>query len=1138
MPDESNKGLKASILMYFTRHKTAANLLLLIMILSGVVAFPQMRAQFFPDVVFDSVSVSVRWDSAGAEDIDAAVVQRMVPVLQEVEGVTGTLATSREGQTNIVLEFEPDWDIDRAVDEVESALGNVNELPEDVEDPTVVRRSWRDRVTDVIIHGPVSVDLLSRLSDEFVFKLFEGGVSKVNIRGVEAPRTIVTVPEARLVRHNVTLSEIASAIGEEANTTPTGEVGNTARVRTGIEMRTPEEIEQIFVRTYPDGSKLLVGDLARVTIEGIDRRRAYFVGDKPAVSISVERSGGGDAIELQRKVEEIAEEMRLTLPTGVEIDLIRTRAEAITNRLNLLFKNGLLGLALVVGALFLFLNARTAFWVAAGVPTAMFAAIALMYVFGFTLNMISMFALIITLGLVVDDAIVVGEHADFRYRRLGETPLTAAENAATLMAAPIFAASITTIIAFFGITAIGGRFGSLLIDLPFTVIVVLTASLLECFFVLPYHMKNALTHSQQNRWYDMPSRLVDRGFLWFQGVIIRPFIKGIVLGRYVVIAAAFLLLAWQLTLFIDGKVNWRFFNAPELGSVSGNFAMAPGADRSDSMDMMKELQRAAEAVGQKYEEEHGQNPITFAIAEVGGTTGRGLFGADSKDNDQLGSIAIELIDADLRPYSSFAFVAELQDEVRRHPLLETLTFRGGRRGPGGDALDVKLFGSDIFVLKDAAEKLKSEVSVFPEVSAVEDDLAFDKEELVLTLTAQGEALGFTIDGLARVLRDRLGGVTAATFPVGSRSGEIIVQLPEEEMTADFLEGTMIRSPDNNYILLADIVQITTKIGFSTIRRDNGVQVVSVTGDISEDDPTRAAEIVQTLRNELLPGLEREYGVSYILSGLAEQEQEFLNDARLGFSLVILGIFITLVWILSSWTKPLIVIFTIPFGLVGAIWGHYLWNVPLSMFSVIGLVGMSGIIINDSIVLISTINLYSRTRGMFQSIVDATCDRFRPVMLTTLTTILGLLPLLYETSQQASFLKPTVITLTYGLGFGFFLVLILVPALLYVHTDLSRLFVALRRSLSSGNRNRVARIRLGLTSLVGILVFSATVGVTILTGNFPLLSLIPNEWEGLVGMMSPIILAYGLFGVGLAAICLSTYMVGLYMNRKSEGIGSP
>ena len=1131
MLGDTGKGLIASILMYFTRHKTAANLLLLIMILSGVVAFPQMRAQFFPDVVFDRVSVSVRWDSAGAEDIDASIVQRMVPVLQEVEGVTGTMATSREGQANIVLEFEPDWDIDRAVDEIESALGNVNDLPEEAETPTVVRRSWRDRVTDVIIHGPVSVDLLSRLSDEFVFKLFEGGVSKVNIRGVEAPRTIVTVPEVGLIRHNVTLNEIASAIGEEANTNPTGEVGGTARVRTGIEKRTPEEIAQIFVRTYPDGSKLLVGDLARVTIEGIDRRRAYFVGDNPAISISVERSGGGDAIELQRKVEDIAEELQMTLPQGVEIDLIRTRAEAITNRLNLLYKNGLLGLALVVGALFLFLNARTAFWVAAGIPTAMFATIALMYVFGFTLNMISMFALIITLGLIVDDAIVVGEHADFRFRRLGESPLNAAENAATLMAAPIFAASITTIIAFFGITVIGGRFGSLLIDLPFTVIVVLAASLLECFLVLPHHMKNALANSQQNKWYDFPSRLVDRGFLWFQRVIFRPCIKAIILSRYVIITAAILLLTWQLTFILDGKVKWRFFNAPELGSVNGNFAMAPGATRSDSLEMMKELQRAAEAVGLKYEEEHGQNPITFAIAEVGGTTGRGLFSADTKDSDQLGSIAIELIDADLRPYSSFAFVAELQDEVRKHPLLETLAFRGGRRGPGGDALDVKLFGNNIFVLKDAAEKLKSEVSSFTEVSAVEDDLAFDKEELILTLTAQGEALGFTIDGLARILRDRLSGVSAATFPVGTRSGEIIVQLPEDEMTADFLEGTLIRSPDNTYILLADIVQISTKIGFSTIRRDNGVRVVSVTGDISEDDPARATEVVSALKTEILPQLERDFGVSYVLSGLAEQEQEFLNDARLGFSLVILGIFITLVWVLSSWTKPLIVIFTIPFGLIGAVWGHYLWNIPLSMFSVIGLVGMSGIIINDSIVLISTINLYSRTRSMYRSIVDATCDRLRPVMLTTLTTILGLLPLLYETSQQASFLKPTVITLTYGLGFGFFLVLLLVPSLLYVHTDLSRLLVALRRSLSAGRRNRITRIGIGITSLVGILIFSSTVGVTILTGNLPLLELIPNELEGL-SLISPILLAYILFAMGMAVICVTTYLVVLYLKRRS------
>jgi multidrug efflux pump subunit AcrB len=567
------------------------------------------------------------------------------------------------------------------------------------------------------------------------------------------------------------------------------------------------------LRSNPDGSQLTVGDVATVIVGGVDRERAYFIGENPGISVRVDRSDGGDAIDIQRQVEEVAAELQSTLPEGVTVDLIRTRAEYITGRLNILLDNGLLGLALVVGLLFLFLNARTAFWVAAGIPVAMTAAIAMMYLAGLTINMISLFALIITLGIVVDDAIVVGEHADHRARRLGESPAEAAENAARRMFPPVFSATITTVIAFFGLVAIGGRFGDLIADIPFTVIVVLLASLIECFLILPNHMAHAAAHAAEEHWYDWPSRTVHKGFVWFRETIFRRLMAAVVWARYPVFALACFLLAWQASLFIKGDITWRFFNAPEQGSVSGNFAMAPGASREDTLEMMRELQRATDAVAARYEEEHGRNPLDYVIAEIGGNTGRGLSGVETKEDFQLGSIAIELIDADLRPYSSFQFVAALQDEVRNHPLLETVSFRGWRSGPGGDALDVELYGADAASLKAAAEDLKTTLARFPEVSALEDSLAYDKEELILDLTPQGQALGFTIDQLGRVLRNRLNGVEAASYPVGTRSATIRVELPRGELTADFLDRTRMRTPAGDYVALADIVSVERQTGF-------------------------------------------------------------------------------------------------------------------------------------------------------------------------------------------------------------------------------------------------------------------------------------------------------------------------------------
>ncbi|MFQ3302788.1 MAG: multidrug efflux pump subunit AcrB, partial [Planktomarina sp.] len=814
----------------------------------------------------------------------------------------------------------------------------------------------------------------------------------------------------------------------------------------------------------------------------------------------------------------VAEAMIETLPPEVKVELIRTRSEVISARLSILLENGLQGLGLVLLLLFLFLNVRTAFWVAAGIPAAMSAAIALMYLSGLTINIISLFALIITLGIVVDDAIVIGEHADFRARVLGEVPMEAAENAAKRMFTPVFSATLTTVIAFFGLVAIGGRFGDLIADIPFTVIVVLIASLAECFLVLPNHMAHSITNSTSIRWYDWPSHIMNYLLDQFKKFLFRPFIRFVIWARYPVFAAVVLALASQAVLFINGDVQWRFFNAPERSSITGNFAMAPGAKRADSIAQMRAFQTAVEEVGATYEEKYGRNPVDFAMAEIGGNTGRGLAGADTKDPDQLGSIAVELIDADLRPYSSFAFVADLQDAVRRHPQVETISFRGWRSGPGGDALDVQFSGANAETLKAASEALKSALAQYPEVSAVEDTLAYDKEELILELTAQGQSLGLTIDALGRVLRNRLNGMEAASFPDGPRSATIRVEVPTGELTADFTDRMLIRTGTGDYVPLADIVTVQQRTGFSTVRRENGIQVISVTGDISEDDPVRAQAIITELEQTILPKIAEEIQVAFNLAGLAEQEDDFRNDATRGLVLTLAGIFMTLAWIFSSWTRPLVVMAIIPFGLVGTIFGHWWHDIPMSLFSVIGLIGMVGIIINDSIVLVTTIDEYSKERGLFPAILDGVTDRLRPVLLTTLTTVLGLSPLLYETSSAAQFLKPTVITLVYGLGFGVVLVLIVVPALMAMQADVGAQVASFKRAWRGLSRGRGPRLPFATAVVLVLAVFAMTLGSAMLNGGLPTLVLsLP-----MAAVLAPLQMGFVLFLVGSACVLVAVY----------------
>ena len=1118
----------SGILSYMTRHRTAANLFLLVMLLAGVVSFPQMRAQFFPDVVIDNVTVSVRWDGAGPEDVDRAIVQVVELSLLGVEGVTSTTSTSSEGQARILMEFEPGWDMARGTDDAQIVVDSVaSQFPNDADDPSVRRGFWRDRVTDVVISGPVDIKQLALFSDEFITRLFAAGVTRTSVRGVASGSTIVEVDSLSLIQHDVTLSQIASAIAEEAEADPAGDVAGSARIRTGVAKRSVRDISAIILRSNTDGSALVIGDVGRVIEQSIDRNRAYFVGEKQAISIRIDRSAQGDSITIQEAVENVAKEIKEILPPEVQVELIRTRSEAISARLSMLMKNGLQGLGLVVLLLFLFLNVRTAFWVAAGIPAAMAAAVALMYVSGITINMISLFALIITLGIVVDDAIVVGEHADFRVRSLGEVPMVAAENAAKRMFTPVFSATLTTVIAFFGLVAIGGRFGDLIADIPFTVIVVLIASLAECFLILPHHMAHSITDGGTVRWYDLPSHNMNKLLDHFKRLLFRPFIKFVIWARYPVFAAVVLALASQAVLFINGDVQWRFFNAPERSSVTGNFAMAPGATREDSVIQMKAFQDAVEEVGAQYKEKYGRSPISFVMAEIGGNSGRPLAGSDTKDRDQLGSIAVELIDADLRPYSSYAFVADLQDAVRRHPRVETISFRGWSSGPGGDALDVQFSGADADTLKAASEALQSALIKYPEVSAVEDTLAYDKEELILELTPQGQSLGLTIDALGRTLRNRLNGIEAASFPDGPRSATIRVEVPKGELTADFTDRMLIRTQAGDYVPLADIVTVEQRTGFSTVRRENGVQVISVTGDISEDDPARANSIIAELEETILPKIAEETQVVFNLSGLAEQEDDFRNDATRGLILTLAGIFMTLAWIFSSWTRPLVIMAIIPFGLVGTIYGHWWYDIPLSLFSVVGLIGMVGIIINDSIVLITTIDEYAKERGLFPAILDGVTDRLRPVMLTTLTTVLGLSPLLYETSSQAQFLKPTVITLVYGLGFGMLLVLIVVPALLAMQADVGAQVASFKRALSGLIRARGPSLPVGAAIACVSGLFVGTLGWVMVSGR------LPSPLENL-SFASPPQIALALFLVSSAIVLFGLYVLSaLVLNFRTK-----
>ncbi len=1042
-----------SVLGYFVRHRTAANLLLAIMLLGGLWAGLNMRTQFLPDIVIERIVVRVAWPGAGPEEIDAQIVARLEPSLLAVEGVASTRASAREGMAWLNLEFEPGWDMSRALDETRAAVDAVSGLPDGAERPTIRQRLFRDRVVDVALWGPVGVDQLTRLALSLQEALFREGVTRTRLISPADPEIRVEIAESEMIRRDLGIADLAATLGGAAFSRPAGDIGEGgARLRSGRDRRDAAALAEVAIGRDADGGRVTLGAVARIETETQGSGRAHFVSGSPAVILRVERDADGDALAIARAVAGAVESMRATLPEAVDLAMTRSRADPIAQRIGLLVRNGLTGLALVLVFLFLFLSARTAFWVALGIPAAMAASLAVIYFAGVSLNMISLFALLLCLGMVVDDAIVVGEHADTLHRR-GMAPTEAAETAAARMASPVFAASVTTVIAFMALVAIGGRHGAMIYAIPITVAAVLTASLVESFLVLPAHMRHALSARRSDPWYDAPSRWVDKGFRRLRDGAFRPLLGWVLRARYLAVGAAVALLLHAMTLLSTGALPWRFFDAPESGEVSTSFSMLPIATRADTRAMLDEVTRALDVVNARFEAEHGRAPVRFASGVIGGAKARRLDGAEDLDADLRGSVEVELIDADARAYPQGEFLRAWRAEIGSVPKLDMVSARGGRAGVDDAAVGVALTGAAPRALKAAAEALEARLSAYPEVTGVEDDLPYDVDEISLELTPRGEALGFTVDSVGRELRARLEGVEAAEFPSGGRTARVVVRAARDELGADWLWRTRLRAPSGAWIALSEIATFDTAPGFATIRRENGEVAVSVSVEIETEDAARSAALRDAIAREILPEIASRHDLRWRLTGQAEDERTFLRDALLGFLLCIAGIYLTLAWIFASWTRPLVVMLAIPFGLIGALWGHHWMGVPLSMFSVVGLLGMTGIIINDSIVLIRAADQASPRRAMIPAVIEATAGRLRAVFLTTATTVAGLAPMLFETSSQAQFLKPTVITLAFGLGFGMVIVLIVTPAALAIEQDVRRVLASGRRLGRLGLRRR-------------------------------------------------------------------------------------
>ena len=682
--------------------------------------------------------------------------------------------------------------------------------------------------------------------------------------------------------------------------------------------------------------------------------------------------------------------------------------------------------------LFVFLNARTALWVAAGIPAALLAAMALAWALGHAVNMVILFGTILAIGLVVDDAIVVAEHAETRARR-GDDPLQAAMEGARRMAGPVFSSSLTTVAAFLPLVLIGGIIGQIIREIPIIVVLALVASLVECFLVLPGHLRHALaaTAASAEGRASRFRRGFDEGFRRFREGPFRRLVGRALVHRYLVLALAVGLLFVSLGIVASGRIGFTFFPSVEPNNIFANLRMVPGTTREETLERLFQIERSARAAAEAF----GDPGLVHTSIVVEGMERNQSPAGPRQRDDTVGAVVVQLVDSDKRDVRTEAFVRSWRDSIGPVVGADTLTVRAQTGGPPGREIDVRLSGDSLDDLKAAAGRVKALLASYPGVSAIGDNLAYGNREMQLRVTPAGRALGFDIARAGNQLRSALQGDTALRF---ARSDEEVEVRVRQKENPGGLGTLYLFGPNGTEVPLSAVVTVTPSSGYDVIRRERGRREVSVTAEVDE---------TVTTNNVVLAALERD-GVAEIagdadlewrFAGKAEEQEETFADMGVGAAIGLAGMFLVLAWIFGSYSRPVAVLSVVPLGFIGVAFGHYFAGFDLTILSMIGMIGLSGIVINDSIVLIVAINDHEREgKPVLQAIEDGACDRLRAVMLTSLTTISGLLPLCFETSLQAQFLIPVALTVVAGLAVATFLILFVVPAMLAVGHDLRRL----------------------------------------------------------------------------------------------------
>ncbi len=1028
-----------AIISWMADNHVAANLLMLFFLVGGLVVGTLIKQEVFPDIALDYITIQVAYPGAGPEEVEEGIILKIEENLTGIEGIKELRATASEGFASITAELYPHEDQDVVLQEIKSEIDRIVTFPGEAEKPVVSKIMRKKEVLSLAVYGDVPERSLREIGDDVRDELLTlPNITQAEIEGIRPYEIAVEINEENLQRYNLTLGKVAERIRRASLDLP----GGTIKTSSGeILVRTKErkyngvEYGQIPILTQADGREVLLADIGQVRDGFEDTNETSYFDGKPAVMIEIFRIGNQTPSEISEIVYQYVEEKSGNLPGSVKLAVWKDRSEALQSRITLLTNNGLLGLCLVLVILGLFLEFRLAMWVMMGIPISFCGAFLFMPTVGVSLNMISLFAFIMALGVVVDDAIVVGENV-YSHRKMGKSPLQAAVDGTYEVAVPVVFAILTSVAAFVPLLYVSGHIGKFVDTIPRVVILILVVSLVECLFILPAHLAR-----QKNR----PAsrfvlfRLLGEGRKQFSESLLkfidgpyRRFLKKCLRERYVAISIAIATLILTIGLVKGRVVKFDFMPKVQSDTINVKLEMPPGTPIGKTRDVQEMIEAQARATIAHFDSQLAH----------GGTVLRHYYSTVGNGGSHLAQMALFLVPSEGREVGSTEVAEYWRKGVGEIAGVESLSFANNLVHMGAN-IDIRLSHEDYNVLELAAAKVRLALAEYPGVGDLTNSLSRGKRELKITLKSEGRTLGITEEDLGRQLRSAFYGAEALRLQRGRDEVKVLVRYPEEDRQFLWnLETMHIRTPSGGEIPLMQAASVVESKGFSQVNRADRKRVTNLTGSVNKKIASSAA-ILEELEKGVLAQLKSDYpGLSYDLEGESKESKDSQMSMLLGLGMAMLVIYGLLAIPLRSYVQPLLIMVAIPFGIVGAIWGHMITGYDMAIMSMFGIVALAGVVVNDSLLLIDFSNQKIK-QGMVlkDAIVEAGMRRFRPIVLTSLTTFFGLGPIILETSTQAQFLIPMAISLAFGILFGTVIALVLIPVMSLIFEDIRGLFVS-------------------------------------------------------------------------------------------------